>query len=73
MSTALPRYCCAIDGRLANSREGLLPHGREDLQVMVDAAQLVGDLDEAQLREVPDVRRQLAGDARADRGARRAC
>ena len=30
---------------------------------MVDAAQLIGDLDQSELREVPDVRRQLAGHA----------
>ena len=34
---------------------------------MVDPPELVGDLDQAELREVPDVRRQLAGDARMAR------
>ena len=54
-------------GPLRQARVGLLAHRREHLQVMVDPAQLIGDLDEAELRPVPHVRRQLAGDARTDR------
>ena len=52
---------------LRQPRVRLLADRREHLQMVVDAAQLVGDLDQAELREVPDVGRQLAGDARARR------
>ena len=56
-------------GRLRKTRVGFLAHGGEYLEVMVDPAKLIGDLHQAELREVPDVRRQLAGDARMARGA----
>src|SRR5262249_39240670 len=39
---------------------------REHLEVVVDAAQLVRDLDQPELGEVPDVWRQLAGHAGAE-------
>ena len=52
---------------LRPARVRLLADRREHLQVVVDAAQLVRDLDQAELREVPDVGRQLAGHARARR------
>ena len=54
---------------LGQAGVGLLPDGGEDLEVMVDAAKLIGDLDEAELGEVPDVGGELAGDARGRREA----
>jgi hypothetical protein len=54
-------------GALRQPRIGLLADRREHLEVMIDAAQLVSHLDQAELRKVPDVRRQLAGHARAVR------
>ena len=48
---------------LRQPRVGLLADRGEDLQVVVDAAQLVGDLDQPELGEVPDVGRELAGHA----------
>src|SRR4029453_15169577 len=41
----------------------------EYLDVMVDPAEMICDLHQAELREVPHVRRQLAGDARMARKA----
>ena len=71
MSTVLPRYCCAIDVVSSKLGERLLADRDEDLELVADAAQLIGDLDEPHLGEVPDVRRQLAGVARARRRLRR--
>ena len=67
MSTALPRYCCDHRGALRQPGVGLLADRGEDLQLVVDAPQLVRHLDQPELREVPDVGRQLAGHARAER------
>ena len=50
-------------GALGQPRVRLLSNGREHLEMMVDAAKLVGDLDEPELGEVPHVGRELAGDA----------
>ena len=36
---------------------------------MIDPAKLIGDLHQAELREVPDIRRYLTGDAGMARGA----
>jgi hypothetical protein len=52
------------DGGLREPRVRLLADRGEHLDAMVDAAQLVGDLDQPELREMPDVRRELAGHAR---------
>ena len=52
------------DGRLRKARVGFLAHGGKYLDVVIDPAKLIGDLHQAELREVPHVRRQLAGDAR---------
>src|SRR5215510_9101077 len=46
------------------ARKGLLADGGKDLEMMVDAAELIGDLDETKLREIPNVRRQLSSHAR---------
>src|SRR4029077_19951722 len=45
----------------------LLSNRGEDLEMVVYAPNLVGDLDQAELGEVPDFRRKFAGHARVDR------
>src|SRR4029077_12337552 len=45
------------DGRLRKTRVGFLAYGAEYLDVMIDPAKLIGDLHQAELREMPDVRR----------------
>ena len=52
------------DRRLVEAGVGLLAHGGEDLDVVVDAAELIGHFHQAELGEVPHVGGQLAGDAR---------
>src|SRR5206468_1620428 len=51
-------------GRLVERGEGLLADRDEDLQLVSDPAQLIGNFDEPNLGEVPDVRRQLSRMAR---------
>ena len=50
-------------GALRQPRVRLLADRREHLQVVVDAAQLVGHLDQPELREIPDVGQELTGHA----------
>jgi hypothetical protein len=58
-------------GRLVEPHERLFADRYEDLELVAHPAQLVGHLDERHLREVPDVRRQLARMARPRRDLRR--
>src|SRR5262245_43391255 len=58
-------------GRLVELSERRLADRDEDLQLVAHPPQLIGDLDESHLGEVPDVRRQLARMARPRGGLRR--
>jgi hypothetical protein len=51
--------------RVLELGERFLADGDVDLQLVADPAELVGHLHQPHLREVPDVRRELAGVARA--------
>jgi len=62
-----PSILLRHDRRSREPRIGFLADRGKHLHVVIDPPDLIGDLDQAELGVVPDVRRQLAGDTRVSR------